>query len=87
MGPGWRLTWEDSEDDYVYLDASGRQAGRVYLSPQKVWRWFFAGQTGRSDSRREALLTVEMECERAGLVQPPPQPDRDQRHGNPNSEA
>jgi hypothetical protein len=59
MEPGWRLTWEDSEEDYVYCDGTGRQLGRAYYSPQNQWRWFFAGMTGRTDSRREALLAVE----------------------------
>jgi hypothetical protein len=64
MEPGWRLTWEDSEEDYVYCDGTGQQLGRAYYSPQNQWRWFFAGMTGRTDSRREALLAVELAYER-----------------------
>ena len=63
MEPGWRKTWEDREEDFVYLDAEGRHIGRAYLSPQLVWRWFFAGMTGRSESRREAMLAVEAASE------------------------
>lgn len=65
MEPGWRKTWEDSEEDFVCLDADGRMIGRAYLSPQLVWRWFFAGMTGRAESRREALLAVEQAYERS----------------------
>jgi hypothetical protein len=64
MDLGWRKTWEDSDDDYVFRDSTGRQLGRAYYSPQNQWRWFFAGMTGRTDSRREALLAVELAYER-----------------------
>ena len=67
MEPGWRKTWEDSEEDYSYCDATGAHVGRAYLSPQRIWRWFFAGMTGIAGSRREALLAVEAACERRAL--------------------
>jgi len=67
MELGWRKTWEDSDEDYSYCDATGGQLGRAYYSPQNQWRWFFAGSTGLADSRREALLAVELAHERRGL--------------------
>jgi hypothetical protein len=65
MEVGWRKTWDDVDDeDYVFCDGSGRTFGRAYFSPQRIWCWFYAGMTGRADSRREALLAVEEAYER-----------------------
>ncbi len=68
MELGWRKTWEDSEDDYAFCDATGRQLGRAYFDQSKYWRWFYAGMTGLSESRREALLEVELAYERHSIT-------------------
>jgi len=59
MNLGWRKTWDDDDNDFIYCGDSGEMIGRIYYSPQGQWRWFFAGSTGRTDSRREAMLAVE----------------------------
>jgi hypothetical protein len=56
----WRRTWDDSDDDFVYCDALGRQLGRAYFDQGKYWRWFYCGSMGLAESRREALLAVEL---------------------------
>jgi hypothetical protein len=79
MEPGWRKTWEDSDDDYVYCDGTGRQLGRAYVDQRNYWRWFFAGASGLAGSRREALLAVEQAYERsaAGSADLTPVPNRE----------
>ena len=65
MEPGSRKTWGDSDDeDFVYLDSAGQQLGRAYFDQSKYWRWLYAGSTGLANSRREALLAVELAYER-----------------------
>ena len=68
MGLGWRKTWDDKDDDYVYCDADGEQIGRVYFGHMRDWRWFFAGATGHADSRRMAMLAVEEAYERSQIT-------------------
>lgn len=68
MEPGWRATWEDSENDFVFCDGE-RPLGRVYIHGSGGiingrWRWFFGALSGTEESRREALLAVEEAYER-----------------------
>jgi hypothetical protein len=63
MELGWRKTWDDSDDDFVYCDDAGRSLGRVYYGHMRHWLWFFAGSSGYTVSRREALLAVELAYE------------------------
>lgn len=70
MELGWRKTWDDQDDDFVYCDDTGQTIGRVYIQRtggifNGQWRWFFAGSSGFAPSRREALLAVEVAYEGA----------------------
>jgi hypothetical protein len=65
--PGWRKTWEHSDDDFVYI-VEGQQIGRVYIHDTggfigRKWQWFFGASTGVTESRREAMLAVELAYE------------------------
>lgn len=67
--PGWRKTSEDQDkdEDYVYI-VDGDMKGRIYLHDtggimNGKWRWFFGGSSGVSESRREAMLAVELAYE------------------------
>jgi len=68
MELGWRKTWDDQDDDFVYCDDTGRTIGRVYIHSTGginggQWRWFLGGTSGFVPSRREALLAVELAYE------------------------
>ncbi len=67
MEPGWRKTWEDSDDDYVYLDATGRAARpRFCPSQRRTWQWFSLIVRPRGKPCREApALAVELAHERS----------------------
>jgi len=61
---GWHKTFEESEEDYAARDEHGVYVGRVYLvttaGVKPYWGFFPAqGQSGKRDSRREAMLAVE----------------------------
>ena len=76
MELGWRKTWEDGDEDYVYCDGK-QQLGRAYVDQRNNWRWFFAGSSGLAGSRREAMLAVELAYERSQIItaeQPAPNP-------------
>lgn len=70
MELGWRRTWHDiGKEDYALVDAARRHLGRAYIDQRGNWRWFFAGSSGLADSRREALLAVELAYKRRARCQ------------------
>jgi hypothetical protein len=65
--PGWRQT-SDDPDDYIFCKPGGEMIGRVYLHDtggiiQGKWRWFYSNSQGVTESRREAMLAVELAYE------------------------
>lgn len=66
--PGWCKAYEEAEDDYIFVGPGGDMIGRVYLHNtggliDGKWRWFYSASSGVTESRREAMLAVELAYE------------------------
>jgi DNA/RNA-binding domain of Phe-tRNA-synthetase-like protein len=67
---GWRKDQEDQDDEDYVCVVAGQQVGRIYYHSTggligRKWQWFFGASTGVTESRREAMLAVELAYEKS----------------------
>lgn len=66
--PGWAKASDEDENDLIFCHPGGDMIGRVYLHDtggliDGKWRWFYSSSSGVTESRREAMLAVELAYE------------------------